>query len=436
MPAVPSPFKGRLIRLRKALDDVCKGSEDVGGQTLTGAMARYLRSLIARVPASKLEYFALQLPREPWQELADLTHVNPKTGVQLPWFMPRAFGEPVPSDTIVHACRHMTAETALAIIKRWRPPYSFVRVHVRFHQLPRECKEEIARYAPMDTCLWWHHELYTPGLDAILAARIQHDGHLPNLSYGKLMERLLYLSQRHPDSPLIQHLLPQAEQQLRGLDLQLESPVAVLGDASYSMDVAIRVSVIISSVLCALTEGELRFFNTESTRPLREPRTAADVLEVASTTRADKQTAPAAALEEFYRSKRVVKSFVVVTDEKENVKHNGLYFHQLFYKYYTEVYPARIIFVSFLEPNQTGIMAQALRDLGISPLQFSLDARLPDLTKLDSILGLLTAEAAPFAQLVARVDQGQEGLQEEEQEERGEQEQGQEQGGKRGEAGV
>ena len=112
------------------------------------------------------------------------------------------------------------------------------------------------------------------------------------------------------------------------------------------------------------------------------------------------------------------------------------HFHQLFYKYYTEVYPARIIFVSFLEPNQTGIMAQALRDLGISPLQFSLDARLPDLTKLDSILGLLTAEAAPFAQLVARVDQGQEGLQEEEQEERGEQEQGQEQGEQQGQAAV
>lgn len=35
--------------------------------------------------------------------------------------------------------------------------------------------------------------------------------------------------------------------------------------------------------------------------------------------------------------------------EIENEKSKGEYFAQLFYKYYTEVYPAKIVFVSFLE---------------------------------------------------------------------------------------
>ncbi len=54
--------------------------------------------------------------------------------------------------------------------------------------------------------------------------------------------------------------------------------------------------------------------------------------------------------------------------------------------------------VSFLEdPNVKGRMVRALESLGIVPLQFRLDARRPDLTKLDSLLGLLSAESNFFA---------------------------------------
>jgi len=58
------------------------------------------------------------------------------------------------------------------------------------------------------------------------------------------------------------------------------------------------------------------------------------------------------------------------------------FFPSLFEKYYKEVYPAKIVFVSFLEnPSITGRMVSALEQIGIVPLQFKLDAKRPDLTK-------------------------------------------------------
>lgn len=198
------------------------------------------------------------------------------------------------------------------------------------------------------------------------------------------------------ESPFYRHLLPVAEARLRAMRLELARPVVVLGDASFSMDVAIRVASIIASVLTALTSAELRFFGSESRSPATQPTCAADVLELARNCKAEGQTIPACALWEFYEQRRPVNCFVVVTDERENGKYHDLYFHQLFYKYYTEVHPAKLVFVSFLEANATGQMCTALERLGIHPAQFRLDARRPDLTKLDAMVGLLSTQTEGF----------------------------------------
>ncbi len=78
--------------------------------------------------------------------------------------------------------------------------------------------------------------------------------------------------------------------------MRLESPVVVIGDASYSMDVAIRVSTVIASVLTALANAELKFFTGECVDPPIIPRNVPQVLDVASGVKADGLTAPAAAL--------------------------------------------------------------------------------------------------------------------------------------------
>jgi hypothetical protein len=62
-----------------------------------------------------------------------------------------------------------------------------------------------------------------------------------------------------------------------------------------------------------------------------------------------------------------------------------------------EVYPAKIVFVSFLpNPTEKGRMVQALENMGLVPLQFRLDSNRPDLQKLDSLLGLLATESSTF----------------------------------------
>jgi len=210
------------------------------------------------------------------------------------------------------------------------------------------------------------------------------------------MERLLFF--KMCGAPFYNKLIPIAEKRLQKIRLPLEPPVVVLGDASYSMDVAIRTATIIGSLLSALTNADLRFFNVESFAPPIIPRTIHEVLECATRTKADGLTAPACTIWEPYEKKEVVKFFVVVTDEIENEKSQGEFFAQLFYKYHKEVYPAKIVFVSFLEnPLEKGRMVKSLENLGIVPLQFRLDSHRPDLTKVDTLLGLLSSECSFFS---------------------------------------
>ena len=173
------------------------------------------------------------------------------------------------------------------------------------------------------------------------------------------------------------------------LDRPVAVPVAVLGDASFSMDVAIRTATILSSLMAVISDAELSFFHTEVARPERVPDTAAGCVEVAGRTKTLGQTAPAAALWEYYAARKQVRCFVVVSDEGENLKSHGHYFHELFRKYHAEVYPAKLVFVSFLEANEKGQMATASVRMGFGPIKFSFDKDRPDLTKLDALLGTL-----------------------------------------------
>src|SRR6185503_1125787 len=95
----------------------------------------------------------------------------------------------------------------------------------------------------------------------------------------------------------------------------------ILGDASNSMDVAIRVATVISSVITAVSGAELKFFTGECVDPPIIPRDVTQVLQVATGVKANGLTAPAAALWPYYQKKKIVKFFIVVTDEVENEKY-------------------------------------------------------------------------------------------------------------------
>jgi hypothetical protein len=80
-------------------------------------------------------------------------------------------------------------------------------------------------------------------------------------------------------------------------------------------------------------------------------------------------------------------------------------FAELYHKYHTEVYPAKIVFVSFLHyQHQDGQMVRELKNKGFEPLQFKFHREQPDLTKLDKLFGLMSTETATFDQEINRLE--------------------------------
>jgi hypothetical protein len=358
---------------------------------VSGSLCKQIKKWASLQKKEDLEFYALIMPKDLWKELADIVHFHP-TDFACPWFLEYMFGKEPPADSLIPVCAKLTADNVVANLKAgFKIPYSFLRTQVK--PLPDEAKLLVAQYAPIDALIWFYEELVCAGFNDLISKRL--DTEMPSFGYGKLMERLLYF--KGINAPFFTKLMPVAEERLRRIRLQLESPVSVIGDASYSMDVAIRVATVIASVLCCLVGAELKFFTGECVDPPLLPKNCVQVLELTTAVKADGLTAPASVLWHYYSQKKVVKFFIVVTDEIENEKYKSEWFPSLFAKYYREVFPAKIVFVSFLpNPSEKGRMVTALESLGIPPLQFKLDGKRPDLTKLDSLLGMLASESSFF----------------------------------------
>eukprot|EP00727_Mastigamoeba_balamuthi_P008883 m51a1_g4617 hypothetical protein (649) ;mRNA; r:283218-285345 len=415
----------RASKLREQINEL-EREDDVG--SLSGALAKRVRAWVRTIPAATLSAWALSMPREPWVQLADMVHLNPNTDFAAAesdaadagggraagrgggrgrvrarpepagTFLDVMFGKPPREGTAMHACQSISAENVAEVCARYDLPYSFVRTKVP--SLPPDVRCRIASYMPVDQLIWYHEELACPEVDAVLLKRLRAGEHPRQMPYGKIMERLLYLRSRHRE--IADELLPIAEERLREIHVALEPPVLCAGDASGSMEVAIRCATVIGSVLSCVTSADLQFFNDKVFAPPVVPRTVAQVLQVTETVNADCSTAPAAVLLPLLQKKKPVKFLIVVTDEGENQVVNGEYFAPMFLKYRNQVSPdCTAVFVSFLDnPSFKGQMVTALEKLGVVPLQFRLDGRRPDLTKLDALLGLLASESSHFPRMV------------------------------------
>ncbi|CAF1411756.1 unnamed protein product, partial [Rotaria sordida] len=393
----------------------------------SGAVARHIQRWTRTLTQQELEYFALHMPTEPWKKLADIVHFNPnKDFPALPWFLPFCFGTPAPTETMVSRCRELTNENINTLIKEFKIPYSHLKQYK--DHLNDESKARIASYeAKLDTILWYYEDLQCTDVDDIISERLKN-GEQITLPYGKLMERVLLLrtlrdsttqttvfedsrrrrtqitrnvddqhSVQSSKCKLYSDLLLIAEAQLEKIKLSLESPVAVMGDASGSMQVAIRTATILSSLLTAVCSAKLNFFNTEMFLPTFTPKTIEDVLTLALTTTAGGGTANAAGLVSYYDNKDVIKTFVMVTDEEENADARiadgtSTRFFDLFMKYRTEIYPAKLVFISFLSHQHArGQMYSEFQSANVPDvIQFVFSGHRPDLTKLDNLLGLLS----------------------------------------------
>jgi len=412
--------KNRRMRLTKRLEltkemtTLKADALPAGGSGATGALMKHVRKWITSIDKAALEFFLLARPKEPWQELTDLCHANPND-FQLNYFLPSVYGVAPPEGSI-HACVEgcESADQIPALLEKnaaLANCYSWIRARFAPSTYSRRTKEALAAKIPLEEALTFYEELAGGDVDGILEGRIRSgealsvegDGRRQH-NFGKLMERLLLLLRRKASfAPL---LLPRAEQMLREAMPACRGKgkkVAVLGDASASMQVAIDAAAITACAVCSAFDADLAFFNTRSFKPPSLPRNAEHVCRIASKVRATGATAPAAALLSYFERREEVDLFVVVSDEDENTpcKTAGgacVMFDALFEQYVAEVYPhAKLFFVSFLPQIEPGKMLPALQarpGLGERARQFKFDPKRPDLSKLATLLGLIAVELA------------------------------------------
>lgn len=369
-------------------------SREVSTGSLSGAVIKKLKGWVRRRTAEELQFYALSFPKQPWVELADLLHLRPDD-FPIPWFLDYVFGTDPPEDSIVTAGLKLNEDNIAELVAKCDIPYRYIRKKVSPRLLPEPVRVSIAQYTDLDTLIWYYEEICSPKVNQIIDRKLAK-GEEPNFGYGKLMERLLFFQKNGVG--FYQKLIPIAEKRLSQYNIPLEPPVSVAGDASASMQVAIETATIIASLMTALIKADLVFFNHKPLRPPIVPKTIDDVLSVATFVKANGATSPASALYPLYAKKEKNKFLIFVTDEEENSPYKGMFFADLLKKYLDEVNPeAKVLFMSFIEQNDPGMMVTELKSkLKLDCLQLKLSKKRPDLTKLDSFLGVLSAEGSFF----------------------------------------
>ncbi|KKM21230.1 hypothetical protein LCGC14_1637540 [marine sediment metagenome] len=358
---------------------------------------------INKLSAADLEMLALQYPKGQWRKLTDLLHTR-NDDFQLEWFNKYVWDKPVPDNCVVSKFAQVTEENIVALVREYKPNYSYLRSQCR-KLVNDDVLAIVTAYTPMDQ-IFHHWEAFQNQQEQVLK-RLTTEG--ADMPYGALMKHLQNLD---TELPVAKELTRIAGIRLEEYDIDIQHPVVVLGDASSSMDVAIRTSSIITSVLCSLFDAKLHLFRTVDEPIENPPRTVQDVVKMGRELRADGCTAPGASLKPFLDTKEIVKTFIIVTDEIENTSASGAWlgnseewFAPLFRKYREEVYPAKLVFVSFLPDRRDGQMVTALKnlipDIEKDLTQFILDLGNPDLRKLDDLLNKLTLETDTYQQELA-----------------------------------
>eukprot|EP00316_Scyphosphaera_apsteinii_P000727 CAMPEP_0119318884 /NCGR_PEP_ID=MMETSP1333-20130426/47898_1 /TAXON_ID=418940 /ORGANISM="Scyphosphaera apsteinii, Strain RCC1455" /LENGTH=559 /DNA_ID=CAMNT_0007325185 /DNA_START=54 /DNA_END=1734 /DNA_ORIENTATION=- len=412
--------------------------------SLTRSFTALLKKLLSAIPAARLEFDLLFFQDGPWRDFCDLAHMKPRDW-SVSYFQNTVFGLPPPRGSLLADMHELNQENLPAVIER-HPQLAecYSAVRLRLPTLDNDCRLCLASKVPLADALWHYEELASAEAERAISARLDKGeslagGHLSTDNFAKLLDRLLIFRKRGVS--FWPKLMPLAEQMLEELkgrrlalirgprslqeiaasavnaqaataavpeavamsvpcDTSLFPRVAVLGDASASMQVCVEASSICGAMMAAIFDAELLFFNSKAfkARCHEMPRSAKDVLEVTEEVRASNQTSPAAALHRFFsqETERAVDLFIVVTDEVENTKCEGHYFASLFELYLRDVNAqAKCIFVSFLScAAHDGQMVSALKARGIVTPQFKFDQRRADLSKFDSLLGLVLLEAS------------------------------------------
>jgi hypothetical protein len=397
--------KGSKIGKLKTKLDYSTKLNETNTFSLTKSKINFIKKhWVRKISKENLEFYALSYELGYWKQLADLIHVKPDD-FQLSWFMNYVYGNPAPDDSIVSSCKKLTTKTAFDILSKYKPSYNYIR---RLGlTLDDPTKELIVDYTDIAQIIWWLDELRTPKVDQMIINRLVESDYKVDMPYGVLVDKLFSVKNSYAYNPLTglmgnpllyQHLLKLAEIKLKSYKVTLEQPIVVFGDASGSMEVAIKTSSIIMSILCAICSAKMHLFRNEDQVIENPPRTASDVVLFNEHCKAHSATSPASSLYPYWSTKTIVKTFIIVTDEEENTAYSGMMFADIFEKYISSVYPAKLIFISLLRQATDNQMVRSLQEKLPGTMaselitQFIFDRNKPDLTKLDGVLARISSK--------------------------------------------
>jgi hypothetical protein len=405
--------KSKVVALRKEIKQLTQLEQEHDYYPLKATLTKCRRNAVMRwtksIAIDQLQYRAYLFKTDLWRSLADMCHLSPRRDFQLDWFLGYCFGTPAPEGSLVYILETVNAENFRVIYDKYELPYECIRIAIKDKVVlgPND-KAQVIQRESLKTVLWNWKELACPVGEEIFAARLSTstDSQIAELTYGKLLDAILNCFTPGLKNSLIQV----AEKKLQAYESNIEHPVAVLCDASSSMNVAINTSSIITSMLSVVSNAELQVFRQTNETITRPPKTVREAVNFAKTIRANGSTSPASSLEFYYNAKKAIKTFIVVTDEKENTgcshnydwSHNLTekgFFAELYQRYIAEVYPAKLVFISFTDSNRDGDMMKALRVVLDSAAMelvtvHKIDIRNPDMNRLDYVLEQMSGRAA------------------------------------------
>jgi hypothetical protein len=355
-----------------------------------------------------------------WKKLADLCHFNPRLDFKVEWFQRFCFGAPAPKDTVVAAYQRLNLNNFLEIYEKHFSPdftYEIIRMKIDLKQRARsrwsyystsvndtpeiqeqkdKIRETIISKEGMKTVLWYWDELVTPRNIANVVVRLKEVEDV-DLSYGKIAD----IISKTDDVEILSELVSLAERKSEEFILDDDCktrvcPVAVLCDASSSMEIAIKTSSIITSLLTCATDASLDVFGSNNLHIDNPPRTVQEGVKFGKEMKTRGCTSCASSIGHYYERNQVVNTFIIVTDEQENTQWKNMMFDDVYLKYIEEINPANMIFISFSDPNSDALMVHNLRkrmdpDLFASLVSvYKFDVNNPDMNRMDLVLRDLT----------------------------------------------
>ena len=392
-----------------------KVAELIASSSVSGALAKNICSWLKshdeiNNQSFLLNVLLLNMPLNHWKALADVIHPSP-TDFQVPYFLSMVHGEEPPSDSLVSSVKEMLAHkgpelaSAFNCLAEKHPSiynfYSFLRTHKNIMS-NKDIVEDLARCVPLSQAIWYLEELASTSSQApsIVGERLVkeewmgEDSKVTN-SFAKLVERILTFRQRGwPLADTMQEAASDVLERLKTKSGDMKDSILVIGDASSSMETAIKSAAILAAMIAAVWEAEICFFHTTfQASPHPRPTSVGHVLDICSKIRAQGCTCHAAALWPYYNAKTKFDHIYCVTDQFENSGCNGYNFSSLMKKYKEFVNP-NVKLTLITVDSGSASFRRGLSENEIVFDELRIDGRRPDLTKFDSMLNHLSIQSS------------------------------------------